>query len=182
MADGQQQSQKSPEKQNPQTSGDSLAKAELLKKAQEKFAKADVGGDGKDDSKDSEYRKLALSFVQKECLNLPDDRFQKLVEKITEVLKRKNLEKSGLETEFKHVREEISKEVSASSKASTVEAHSVQPSKLDAKIGKARSVANTFMDKVGYDREILRENFNPDKLNRAEIESSANYMEFVAKT
>lgn len=178
MADAKQQPQQSSEKQNPQTCGDSAAKAELLKKAQEKFAKADVGSDGKNDSKDSEYRKLALTFVQKECLSLPDDRFQMLVEKITEVLKRKNLEKSGLETEFKHVRDEISKEISTPAKSPVIDA---QSTKSDAKIGKARTAMNTFMDKVGYDREILRSNFEPGKLNKLEIESSANYIEFVAK-
>lgn len=178
MADGK-QPQQSAESQKTRTSADAGAKAELLKKAQDKFAKTDVGSDGKDDSKDSEYRKLALSFVQKECLNLPDDRFQMLVEKITEVLKRKDVEKSGLETEFKHVRDEIAKDVSVKAPTSVPEVKTVPPEsgKTDAKIGRLRSLGNALADKAGYDRELLRDNFEPGKVN---VHNSANYLEFVA--
>lgn len=84
---------------------------ELLRdQAQKKFLTIDVGDDGKSNGKDHEYRQEALNFITKECLGLPNERFKELVEKIAEILKRKDVEKEKLSAEFARARAEIMKE------------------------------------------------------------------------
>lgn len=82
-----------------------------MKKAQEKLAKTDVGSNGKEDFQDGLYRSEAIIFIQKDCINLPDDRLHLLVEKITEILKRRDIEKKGLFQEFTKARSEIMNEM-----------------------------------------------------------------------
>jgi len=106
MADGKQQ-QSSAESQTSRSSTDIRAKEELLRKAKEKLSKVDVGSDGKENSHDGQYRTEALKFIEKDCLGMPNDRFGALIEKIADILKRKDLEKQTLVVEFSKARAEI---------------------------------------------------------------------------
>lgn len=71
----------------------------------------DAKSDGKDDG-DEALRQEALKYIQKECLNLPDFEFLKLLSKIETVLKRRDVEMGLIRDESKSALSEISDELS----------------------------------------------------------------------
>lgn len=85
--------------------------ASLLERARERLASVDAKSDGKDDG-DEELRQEALKFIAKECLNLPDGEFMKLLSKIENALKRKDAEAGMIRDESKSALKEISDELS----------------------------------------------------------------------
>lgn len=90
----------------PSESGPSLF--ELAKK---RLAAVDAKSDGKNDG-DEALRQEALTFIQKECLSLPDAEFMKLLSKIEAALKRKDVEIGTIQTESQKALKEISDELS----------------------------------------------------------------------
>lgn len=83
----------------------------LLELAKKRLASVDAKSDGKDDG-DEALREEALKYIQKECLNLPDVEFLKLLSKIEAVLKRKDVEIGLIRNESKSALSEISDELS----------------------------------------------------------------------
>ncbi len=79
--------------------------------AKKRLAAVDAKADGKSDG-DEALREEALKYIQKECLNLPDAEFLKLLSKIETVLKRKDAEMGLVRNESKTALKEISDELS----------------------------------------------------------------------
>ncbi len=112
MAENRQTTSPAPEKRDVSGARNTDPKREkLLRDARERLSKVDVRSNGTEDGTDRKIRERAMELIATECLapNFPEDRLSKLIEKIEEILKRKDLDVEKIVAASKMAVEEIRK-------------------------------------------------------------------------
>lgn len=152
----------------------SALRERLLEEAKKKIAQTDVGGDRKADEKETKAKEEALQFIRTECLGLPEDRFEKLLEAVILRMKQKEAYKRNLLEEYRKARADIAQEVERTkSPAAAPASKTAVPAKPSAAPAAKPEPKPLAMDRGAniqlYDKEILTDRFDPAKtdLSRA---------------
>lgn len=132
-------------------------------RVQERLSKVDVGGDRIETEKDVSMRKEAVDLIAKECLDMPEDRLERLLDELCKRMKEKNAYQCSVAQMCSEIRAGIKKDCEDNSNKTNY-----------------NPIGNKLLDGVSsfWDREIIRDNFDPKKLSGAS--RSANYFEYVA--
>ncbi len=185
MADGKQQQQQSADALKASQTQNSKRES-LLAKAKERIDKVDVAEDDKHDEQEKAVKKKALEFVSNECLNLPEDRFFKLIDAIELRMRQKEAYKQNLLEEFRKVRKEIADSVTQTSapirENSTVTQNDYAPKSLTKDMGEGL---------YAYATTAITNNFRPEKYSNYDLpmleamekypQSSKQFYEMILK-